>query len=75
MDRLNDNIIKTIRNKYPDVELKTCFEAIANGKDVGLTELHGFVIDNLYFVDDKTLEIYNLAQFIIVENIDNALLD
>ena len=66
---------QAVKNKHPEASIKTCYEAIANGKAAHQTEMHGFVVDDKYFVDSKTMEVYNKAQFICVENIEDALLD
>ena len=75
MKTLSADIIKAVRDKYPDAEIKVCYEAIANGIGVEQTERYGFVIDELYFVDSETLNVYEKAQFFLVENIEDALLD
>ena len=68
------NAIQAVRDKYPAAKLRTCYEAIANGKN-GLVELHGFVVDDLYFVDSRMLKVYEKSQFILIENIEDDLLD
>ena len=60
--------------KYPDSCIENCYEAIANGSG-SKTEMHGFVINDLYFIDSKTMEIYSKDYFILVENIEDALQD
>ena len=66
--------LNAVRDKYPEAELKTCYEAIANG-NASLVEVHGFVVDDLYFVDSRMLKVYEKSQFILVENIEDELLD
>lgn len=66
---------KAIREKYPEAKLATCYEAVANGKGADKTELHGFVFDDLYFVDSESLRVYDKSQFILIENIEGVLLD
>lgn len=66
---------QAVQKKHPEAALKTCYEAIANGKAAHLTEIHGFVVDDKYFVCAKTMEVYDKSQFICVENIEDALLD
>ncbi len=74
MERYN-NYFQAVKNKHPEAVAATCYEAVANGKDSCLTEVHGFVVDDKYFVDAKTMEVYDKSQFILVENIEDALLD
>ena len=75
MKTLSADIIKAVRDKYPNAEVKVCYEALVNGKGAEQTERHGFVIDELYFVDSETLNVYEKTQFFLVENIEDALLD
>lgn len=65
---------QAIKNQYPDVCTENCYEAIANGKG-SETEMHGFVVDNTYFIDSKTLKIFKKDYFILVENIEDSLSD
>ena len=60
--------------KYPDSCIENCYEAIANGRG-SKTEIHGFVINDLYFIDSETMEVYSKDYFILVENIEDALQD
>ncbi|MBO4294519.1 MAG: hypothetical protein J5896_03630 [Alphaproteobacteria bacterium] len=66
---------QAFNEKYPDLPANACYEAIAHGKSVEETGVHGFVINDLYFVDSKTMEIYSKDYFILVENIEDALQD
>ena len=61
--------------KYPDIPVNTCYEAVAHGKSIEQTGVHGFVINDLYFVDSKAMEVYSKDDFILVENIEDFLLD
>ncbi len=74
MEKYN-NYFQAVKAKHPEVPAASCYEAVANGKDPRLTEVHGFVVDDKYFVDAKTMEVYEKSQFILVENIEDALLD
>ena len=66
---------QAVKEKHPEAALKKCYEAIANGKVAHQTEMHGFVVDDKYFVNAKTMEVCDKSQFICVENIEDALLD
>ena len=66
---------QAFNEKYPDVPVNTCYEAIANGKNVEETGVHGYVINDLYFVNSKTMTICKKDHFILVENIEDALED
>lgn len=66
---------QAVKNTHPEASASTCYEAIANGYDAQKTEIHGFVVDDQYFVDSQTLEVCDKTQFILVENIEDALLD
>ena len=67
-------VLNAVKNRYPDAELRTCYEAIANG-DAGMVEMHGFVVDDKYFVESETLCVYDKNQFFLVENIEDCLQD
>ena len=67
-------LFQAVKNKHPEASLSSCYEAIANGRGKE-TEIHGFVIDDLYFVDSRTMEVYCKDYFILVENIEDCLLD
>ena len=66
---------RAVKEKHPEIEANTCYEAIANGTKPEETEIHGYLIDNMYFIDSKTLEIYEKNYFILIENIEDSLLD
>ena len=73
---MGENIYyQAVKEKHPEAALKTCYEAVANGKGAHLTEVYGFVVDDKYFVSAKTMEVYDTSQFICIENIEDALLD
>lgn len=66
---------QAFNKKYPDISVNTCYEAVAHGKSIEQTGVHGFVINDLYFVDSKTMKVYEKEGFILVENIEDALQD
>lgn len=70
-----NNYFQAVKKKHPDACLKTCYEAVANGKDESQTEMHGYVIDNKYFVASKTMQVYETNQLVLVENIEDSLSD
>ncbi len=66
---------QAVKNVHPDAPCETCYEALANGKGAEQTELHGYVVDDRYFVDSETMKVYDVAEFLLVENIEVALED
>ena len=66
---------QAVKNKHPEASAVKCYEALANGAQAQQTEIHGFVVDDKYFVDSKTMQVYDLAEFILVENIEDSLSD
>lgn len=70
-----DKIFQAVKKRYPEAALKNCYEAIANGKSAAQTEIHGFVVDDLYFIDSRTMEIFYTSDFFLVENIEEVLSD
>ncbi len=70
---MKQKILDAVKNRYPDAKLTTCYEAIANGN--GKVEVHGFVVDDKYFIESKTLQVYDKEQFFLIEKIEEFLLD
>lgn len=67
-----EHVIAKVKEIYPTVRGRNCVKANAFFEEKGIRRvLTGYVIDNKYFVDDKTEKIYATSKFDLINDIED----